>query len=259
MGESMDGRERGRAASETPGRSATSEAARRGAPELEPGADRLPGRPDGVVFDCDGLLVDTEPCWERAERRMFARRGLPMTPAQRASFIGKSGWEVSAMMAPLFGEDGRTDELADEMMASVLELIRAEATVMPGARDVVALVATAGIPIIVASNSPRDIVDAALVAGGLDDLIDEIVAIEEVARPKPAPDVYLEACRRLDADPARCVAFEDSGPGLASAAAAGLFVVAVPSPGVDASGSGLVATTLDDPALRAWIGSWASA
>ena len=215
-------------------------------------------RPDGVVFDCDGLLVDTEPCWERAERAMFTRRGLTMTAEQRASFMGKSGWEVSAIFATIFGEDGRADAIADELMASVLELIRAEAEVMPGARDVLSLVRDAGVPIAVASNSPRDIVEAALNVGGLGWYVDEVVTIEDVARPKPAPDVYLESCRRLKAAPARCVAFEDSAPGLASAAAAGLLTVAVPSPGVDATGSGLVVGALWDAMLCLWIQSWAA-
>ena len=179
------------------------------------------GRPAGVVFDCDGLLVDTEPSWEDAEAAMFARRGLGLSAELRAGFIGISSMDAAAKMAALFDEPGTEATLYDELLAAVTGLIERQATAMPGALAVVAAVRAAGVPVAVASNSPERIVRAALQRAGLADAFDAVVPVESVGRPKPAPDLYLEACRRLGTSPERTVAFEDSVTGLASARGVG--------------------------------------
>ena len=213
------------------------------------------GRPDGVVFDCDGLLVDTEPSWEDAEAAMFAARGLGYGPELRAGFIGISSEHAAAKMAGLFGEPGTEAALYDELLAGVTGLIERQATAMPGALAVVAAVREAGLPVAVASNSPEQIVRASLLRAGLAGAFDVLLPVEGVARPKPAPDLYLTACRRLGTSPARTVAFEDSLTGLASARGAGLAVVGVPSLPGEFTADWVLAS-LDDPALGEWIAGW---
>ncbi len=216
----------------------------------------LIGRPQAVVFDCDGLLVDSEPWWEQAEMDMFARRGLVLTPEQRAPLMGMSGWEVSEQLTEVFHEPGQADAIAHELFSTVADMIRDHAVAMPGAADLIRAVIATGVPLVVASNSTRSIVDADLVGGGLDGLIHEIVCVDDVARPKPAPDIYLLACERLGATPARSVGFEDSPTGLTALTAAGLFSVVVPSNGVGEMQGDFVVSSLADPALLDWVASW---
>jgi HAD superfamily hydrolase (TIGR01509 family) len=213
------------------------------------------GRPAGVVFDCDGLLVDTEPSWEDAEAAMFARRGLGLSADLRAGFIGISSMDAAAKMAALFDEPGTEATLYDELLAAVTGLIERQAAAMPGALAVVAAVRAAGVPVAVASNSPERIVRAALQRAGLADAFDAVVPVESVGRPKPAPDLYLEACRRLGTSPERTVAFEDSVTGLASARGAGLAVVGVPSLAGDYPAD-WVLESLTEVAVGEWIASW---
>lgn len=213
------------------------------------------GRPSGVVFDCDGLLVDTEPSWERAEVEMYRRRGLEYGPAKRARFIGISVYAASALMAEDFGEQGREADLLAELLEDVVESITSEATALPGAVELVAAVAATGVPLAVASNSPLDIVQAALRRGGLLDAVGTVVSIEDVEHAKPAPDLYVVACSRLGADPARAVAFEDTVTGLTSARSAGLTVLGVPSLPVPFDADWVLGS-LADPALTEWLATW---
>jgi HAD superfamily hydrolase (TIGR01509 family) len=213
------------------------------------------GRPDGVVFDCDGLLVDTEPSWEDAEAAMFVRRGLVLDAELRAGFIGISSRDAAAKMAGLFDAPGTEAALYDELLAAVTGLIESQATAMPGALAVVAAVRAAGLRVAVASNSPEPIVRAALLRAGLADAFDAVVPVEAVGRPKPAPDLYLTACRRLGTSPGRTVAFEDSLTGLASARGAGLVVVGVPSLAGDYPADWVLGS-LAEPAVGEWIAGW---
>jgi len=237
----------------------------------------LPTRPEAVLFDCDGLLVDSEPWWEAAEIEMFARRGLVLTPEERAPLMGKTSKEFadhlversrgprevvggaerrSELRGVESGEYDQRDAIAKELLVTVAKLIRENALAMPGAVELVRAVAAAGVPMAVVSNSPRNIVEAGLAGGRLDGLIHEIVSFEDVTRAKPAPDPYLIACERCGATPARSVGFEDSPVGLASVVAAGLFAVAVPSEGVGELAGDLVVPSLADPVLTQWVASW---
>jgi len=216
----------------------------------------LPTPPQAVLFDCDGLLVDSEPWWERAEMDMYARRGLVLTAEERPALMGRSTWEVAGMFAEVFDEPGQIDALAHELLDSVAALVRANIEPMPGALDLVRMIAETGVPMAVVSNSPRDVVQASLDGSGLNALIHEIVGSEDVTTPKPAPDPYLVACARCGAAPRASVGFEDSPVGLASVVAAGLATVVVPSKGVGVLTGDLVVPSLADPALTAWIASW---
>ncbi|MFT4110027.1 HAD family hydrolase [Propionicimonas sp.] len=220
------------------------------------GSDRgLDGlRPAGIVFDCDGLLMDTEPCWTVAETAVFAARGLPYGPDEKARFIGKSVPATVALMAAIFGEAGNEDAIEVEVLSTIEDVISREAQPMPGALDLVAAL-QGRLPIAVASNSPRAVLDAALARADLAGAFGAVIAADEVVVPKPGPDLYLTACARLGVSAPESLAFEDTTTGVAAARAAGMAVVGVPS--LDPSGfpADIVLASLADPAVLAWARS----
>ncbi|MEU4162114.1 HAD family phosphatase [Actinoplanes sp. NPDC026670] len=211
----------------------------------------LPENVDAVVFDCDGLLVDTETCWTRAETKIFAEHGHEFGLDQKQIVIGRTLEAAGVAMADYFGRPGDGPVLAQHLHDLVAVELAAGADALPGARGLVEAL-LGRVPIAVASNSPRAFVDTALASAGLDDLFTHVLAAEDVDRPKPAPDLYLAACAALGANPAHSVAFEDSHTGVTSARAAGLHVVGVPSlPGVVLDAHTLVGA-LTDAALSGW-------
>ena len=211
--------------------------------------------PQAVVFDCDGLLMDTEPCWTVAETALFARRGLPFGPEQKALVIGKSVEAAADAMAEVFGEPGAGTVIAAELLGLVTEVVTAKAAVMPGACELVEL-AAAAVPIAVASNSPRALLEAALARGGLADAFPVSVAADEVSSPKPHPELYLTSCARLGVAPADALAFEDSMTGSRSARAAGVPVVGVPTlPNAEFTAD-VVVPSLRDEELLSWVRRW---
>ena len=211
----------------------------------------LPGYVDAVVFDNDGLLVNTEAGWTRAETAIFAEHGHEFGIDQKQIVIGKSLAAAGLAMADYFGRPGAGPVLAQRLHDLVAVELAAGADALPGARALVSEL-RGRVPIAVASNSPRAFVDAALFSAGLDDLFSVVLSADDVEQPKPAPDLYRAACTRLNAAPARTVAFEDSPTGAASARAAGTVLVGVPSlPGADL-GADAVYASLADPALVAW-------
>ncbi|HEY3338780.1 MAG TPA: HAD family phosphatase [Propionicimonas sp.] len=211
-------------------------------------------RPTAIVFDCDGLLVDTEPCWTVAESAVFAARGLPYGPTEKALFIGKSVPATVELMAGFFGEVGNDDAIRAEVMSTVGDVIGGQAEPMPGALELVRAL-SGRMPIGVASNSPRVILDIALRRAGLTGAFGAVIAADEVPVPKPAPDLYLAACRLLGASPLASVAFEDTWTGAAAARAAGMLVIGVPSLDPDGFPADLVLETLEDPRLLTWASS----
>lgn len=213
-------------------------------------ATSLPREVSAVVFDCDGLLVDTEGRWTVAETALFARHGLPYGPDEKATFVGLTVPDAAAVMAVRFDRVGEEEAIGQELRAGAREAIAEQADPMPGAVEIVALL-TGRVPFAVASNSPRDLLDVALSRSGLADQVQVTVAFDEVAHGKPAPDLYLRACELLDADVTRAVAFEDSPTGVASARAAGMFVVGIPGHH-DTLDADLVLDSLADPELVGW-------
>lgn len=212
--------------------------------------------PDAVVFDCDGLLMDTESCWTVAETAIFARHGLPFGPEEKALVIGRSIGAAADNMAEAFGRPGSGREIEVELLDLVAEVVGSQAESMPGAGELVQLVARRR-PIAVASNSPRVLLDLALARGGLTELFPISIAADEVATPKPAPDMYLEACRRLGAAPDSVLAFEDSMTGVKAALAAEVRVVGVPTLHVEGTlPADVVVSSLTDPALTSWVRRW---
>ncbi|MEU9685893.1 HAD family hydrolase [Amycolatopsis japonica] len=211
--------------------------------------------PRAVVFDCDGLLMDTEPCWSVAETELFARRGLPFGADEKALVIGKSLPAAADAMAEAFGEPDAGAEIADELLRLVTEVVTAKAEAMPGARELVELTAAA-VPVAVASNSPRALLDAALVRGGLAAMFPVKLAADEVTAPKPDPEMYLTACARLNVEPADALAFEDSMTGLRSARAAGVPVIGVPTLMHQDFPADVLIGSLRDEELLSWVRGW---
>ena len=206
-----------------------------------------------VVFDCDGLLLDTEQAWTRAETRWFARYGRSYGPEEKRLLIGGSLEGTARALEELIGRPGRTQELVAELLDLAAEEFARGVEPMPGAIELLKELRGRR-PIGVASNSPRRLVDLALDGAGLTEWFDAVIAGDEVERPKPAPDLYLEACRRLGRPPRRAVAVEDSPAGAASARAAGLYVIGVPYlPDLELDAD-LIAASLTDPQVRAALG-----
>jgi HAD superfamily hydrolase (TIGR01509 family) len=212
-------------------------------------------RPDAVVFDCDGLLMDTESCWTIAERAMFARHGLPFGDVEKASLIGRSIPDAAAVLTRTFGRPGENAAIEQEMIDAATKTIAANAEPMPGARALLARL-RGRMPLGVASNATRALLDTALRRGGFAEEFSVSLSADEVRCPKPAPDMYLEACRRLGVEPTHALAFEDSPTGMRSAHAAGLKLVAIPTLNIGEFPADLVFTSLADPTLVAWVDGW---
>jgi HAD superfamily hydrolase (TIGR01509 family) len=182
-----------------------------------------------VVFDLDGVLLDSEQVWDEVRRDLVAREGGTWRPDATAAMMGMSSPEWSAYLHDVLGVPMPADAISDAVVAGVVARYDEQLPLLPGARDAVTRLA-AHWPLGLASSSNRPIIEHFLDAGGLRPYFAVTVSSEEVARGKPAADVYLAAVERLGAVPARCAAVEDSSNGIRSAAAAGLAVVAVPNP-----------------------------
>jgi HAD superfamily hydrolase (TIGR01509 family) len=208
--------------------------------------------PAAAIFDNDGLTLDTEHTWTRAESALYARYGTEFTLDHKREMLGTSGEKSALTMERHLGQPGRGDELRVELRELVHgELDGAGVEPMPGVIELLDALAEHGIPLGLATNSGREFATRALRAAGLYERFTAVVSAEDVERPKPAPDVYLEAAAQLGADPADCVALEDSETGVAAARAAGMTVVGVPSfPGIDLAEADLVVPSLRDP--RVW-------
>jgi len=194
-------------------------------------------------------LLDTEECWTRGERALFAAYGRTFTPEHKRKLLGASGEASGRVLASVLDQPGRERELARELLEYCWGEVVSGAEPRPGAVDLVhELQGT--VPIGVASNSPRALVEAALGTAGLDGSFDVVLGVDDVRRPKPDAEIYLAACERLGVTPSRSVALEDSPTGVAAARAAGLYVIGVPSYDGIALDADEVTGSLADPAVR---------
>ncbi|WP_019925043.1 HAD family phosphatase [Nocardia sp. BMG111209] len=203
----------------------------------------IPGRPEAIVFACDGTLMDTHACVRHALDAVFQRRGRLCSDEIHEGVVGLSIPAMAVVLTSILCADA--DRLAGELLTAVIDHVPVAATALPGAVEIVTLAAS-DLPVAIASNSPRPLLNASLTHGGLLDLVHVTIAADEVPGPKPAPDVYLAACRRLDVAPHRALAIEDSPVGVTAARAAGLTVLTV---GPRTRGSRAHVDHLDNPAL----------
>ncbi len=183
--------------------------------------------PEAVIFDMDGLMLDTEraslQCWQQAA----AEAGLRIEEAFWLRMVGHSGPACRAILRERL-EDVQIDRLLERCYALYHAVVEAGVPLRPGIHELLQLLAAHGVPCGVATSTQRPLAPKKLEAAGLLPYFRAVTAGNDVAHPKPAPDIYLLAAERLQADPARCLALEDSPAGVTAALAAGLTVIQVP-------------------------------
>jgi HAD superfamily hydrolase (TIGR01509 family) len=184
---------------------------------------------DAVVFDLDGVIVDSEQVWDAVREQYTRESGGTYSESATRDMMGMSSLEWSRYMHEVLGVPGTPEEINAAVVARMLQRYGEELPLIPGAVEAVRRCAERW-PLAIASSSNPELIDVVLDASGLRDVIAVAVSSQEVARGKPAPDVYLEAARRLGVDPRRCAAVEDSHNGILSAKAAGMRVIAIPNP-----------------------------
>ena len=194
---------------------------------------------EAVVFDLDGVLVDSEHVWDEVRERLARERGGRWHDRAQADMMGMSSVEWSRYMHDVIGLADSPEEINAEVVAQMLVRYREELPLIEGGVEAVERLA-ADFRLAVASSSNRPLIEAVLEAAGIARLFEETVSSEEVERGKPAPDVYLEVARRLGLPSDRCAAVEDSSNGIRAARAAGMHVIAIPNlrypPAADALG-----------------------
>ena len=183
---------------------------------------------EAVFFDQDGVLIDSEGAWDGARRAIVAENGGHWKPEATSAMMGMSAPEWSRYVRDELGVALAPEEISDRVVARLLAGYERDLPLLPGAVAAVRRVA-ARWPVGLASSANREVIDAVLAASGLAGVFGATVSGEEVGRGKPAPDIYLEAARRLGVDSAQSAAVEDSTNGLRAAAAAGMSVVALPN------------------------------
>ena len=181
-----------------------------------------------VVFDLDGVIIDSEQLWDEVREGLARERGSRWSGQAQSDMMGMSSTEWSRYMHEVVGLQEPPEEINREVARRMLARYSEHLPLIDGAVDAVKRLA-AHWPLGVASSSNRELIDHVLELSGLAACFEITVSSEEVERGKPAPDVYLEAARRLGADPSRSVAIEDSASGIRSAHAAGMHVVAIPN------------------------------
>lgn len=212
-------------------------------------------RPKAVIFDCDGLLMDTESLWVDAQHVVCQRYGITFDSVLQHRFVGMPASRIGPVIANL--ADSPSSSVIDELLDVNAQMVRDLAGPLPGAQDLVTA-AAARVPVAVASNSARRILDATLARGNFGDVFARVLSADEVDNPKPAPDIYLAAAGALGFRPDECLVFEDSETGAAAANAAGMKVIGVPRGSGQRPVADAVIDDLESAALRDWIAGWPS-
>jgi HAD superfamily hydrolase (TIGR01509 family) len=184
---------------------------------------------EAVVFDLDGVLIQSEEVWDEVREQFTRERGGRYDEEIQRAMMGMSSTEWSRYLHDNAGIPDEPKEINAEVVRRMLGAYETELPLIDGAQDAVRRLA-GEFRLAVASSSNRPLIDAVLRAAELESYFEATVSSEEVAHGKPAPDVYLEAARRLGAEPAHCAAVEDSHGGIRSAKAAGMRVIAIPNP-----------------------------
>jgi len=207
-----------------------------------------------VVFDADGVLIDTESAWAAARRALFERHGRRFGRVEDRQALGGGVAGTGRMLSELLDRPNCTHQLSEELLALLLDQAQRDPPrPLPGAIGLLGEL-RGQLPIAVASNSPRVLLAQNLDAAGLGGLPDLILGGDEVGYPKPAPDLYLTASKRLGVKPSESLAIEDSPAGVAAARAAGLYVIGIETRPDVTLHAHQVADSLNDPALRARLG-----
>lgn len=218
--------------------------------ETTPGGDQFPPPLRAIVFDLDGVLVETEVWWDEVRAEFAAGLGKPWTEADREMIMGTNTAEWRAIMRRILGLDMPEAEIERLVVGGMLERYEKRgAPEIDGAVDVVRGLA-GRYSLAVASSAPPVLIEAALADLGIRALISTVASSDEVPAGKPAPDVFLLAARRLGVDPAECLVVEDSKNGVLAARAAGMRVALVPNAGIPPAAGAREAATYVVPTLR---------
>ena len=209
----------------------------------------MSGKIRAVIFDLDGVLVGSEQVWDAARRQLTEDSGGRWSESATQDMMGMSSTEWSRYMHEVLGVKLPSEEISAAVVKRMEELYREHLPLIPGACEAVARVA-ARWPLGLASSANRPVIEVVLELSGLGGFFETTVSSEEVARGKPAPDVYLEAARLLRVDPALCAAVEDSSSGILSAHTAGMRVVAIPNRTFPPSEEALEAADAAIPSLQ---------
>jgi HAD superfamily hydrolase (TIGR01509 family) len=210
----------------------------------------MPSMIEAVVFDLDGVLVDSEPVWEEVRRGLVAERGGHWAPDAQRRLMGMSTPEWARYLSEDLGVGLPPDEVAALVIDQMAASYREHLPLLPGAVEAVRRLA-ARWPLGLASSAPAVLIETVLESAGLRPCFQVTMSTEQVPHGKPAPDVYLAVAEGLGVPAARCAAVEDSSNGLRSAAAAGLRVIAIPHPQYPPDPDALAATSLVLPSLDA--------
>ena len=190
-----------------------------------------------AIFDMDGLLIDSEPLWKRAEREVFGAEGIEIDDAMSTVTATMTTRQVAEHWYGVRPwRDKSVEDVEAAVVARVADLIRAGSSTMPGVRETLALCAQLGWRVGLASNSPAMLCQLVLHELGIDGCFQAVVSADHVESGKPDPEIYLLAARMLGVEPRECLVFEDSPTGVRAARAAGMSVVAVPSAGQSFAG-----------------------
>jgi HAD superfamily hydrolase (TIGR01509 family) len=205
---------------------------------------------EAVIFDLDGVLIDSEQVWDEARRQFVTEQGGRWHDRAQRDMMGMSSSEWSRYIRVELGVDLPPQRISEEVVRRLTDLYRRRLPLVPGAGEAVQRLA-ARWPLALASSSNRELIDLVLEIAGLAPHFRATVSSEEVDRGKPAPDVYLEAACRLSVSPQDCAALEDSNNGILAAVAAGMRVIAIPNrafpPGQKALGAAaLILSSLDE-------------
>jgi HAD superfamily hydrolase (TIGR01509 family) len=191
------------------------------------------GTPAAVIFDLDGVLVDAEVWWDEVRQTWAAEHGRAWSQADQAAVMGANSLGWAGIIRERLELDLPDQQIVDEIVAAMVERYRTRgAPRIAGAVDAVQRLAATGLPLAIASSSHQAVIDAALNSLGISNLFRVVVASDEVAHGKPAPDVYLLTARRLGVDPTGCLVVEDSLNGVLAGRAAGMTVALVPNASV---------------------------
>jgi HAD superfamily hydrolase (TIGR01509 family) len=203
---------------------------------------------EAVVFDLDGVLVDSEPVWEQVRRGLVAERGGHWAPDAQRRLMGMSTPEWAAYLSEDLGVGLPPDQVATVVVDRMAARYAEHVPFMDGAVDAVHRIA-ARWPLAVASSAPAVLIETVLQSAGLRSCFSVVMSTEQVAHGKPAPDIYLAVAGELGFPPGDCAAVEDSSNGLRSAAAAGLHVIAIPQPRYPPDPDALARASLVLPSL----------
>jgi len=218
-------------------------------------ADGRSAGPAAVIFDNDGTFLATEAVWSRAEETLFARRNVAFLPEHKRRLLGSSFDLASRLLEEFLDRPGTGAALMEELIELVYAELDGDVPAMPGAVELVTALRSAGTPVAMATNAARPFAEKALARAGHPGIFPVLKTVEDVADPKPAPDIYLAAAADLGVDPTACFAVEDSPTGVAAARAAGMTVIGVAThPGVVLHDAHHVHPSLEDPAVWRLLG-----